>query len=287
MKTGFIGLGHLGKAIAKRLISQGAELIVWNRTKEKAADLDVEIAQNPAELLSKSDIVFMNLFDSDAVASVLTGKEGLLEGDCHEKIIIDTTTNHFGRVLYFHEVLRKAGACYLESPVLGSVVPASQGALTILVSGEKEAFDRAFPYLEKIGKNIFYLEMPTHAIKMKLVNNLVLGVFMAVIAEAFSFGEDVGIDRSKVLDILGAGAGNSAVLNAKKEKLLNEDFSTHFSSALIYKDLHYLQDLARTLKRPCFTGSIVKELFGMTFPKSLDGLDFSAVYKVMKEFQLS
>jgi 3-hydroxyisobutyrate dehydrogenase len=226
----------------------------------------------------------MNLFDSAAVEAVLAGKDGLLKSDCTGKIIIDTTTNHFELATYFHELLKKHGGSYLESPVLGSVVPASQGALTVLVSGDKNAFDKALPWIEKIGKNIFFLEKPALATKMKLINNLALGSFMATIAEALAFGESAGIDKSRVLDILGAGAGNSMVLNAKKEKLLNEDFSAHFSSALIYKDLHYLQDLARSLKRPLFTGSTAKELFGMTFSKGMDTLDFSVIYKIMKGF---
>ncbi len=283
MKAGFIGLGHLGKAMAKRLISEGIELVVWNRTREKASDLGVKIADNPASLISEVEILFMNLFDSAAVEAVIAGKEGILKGECKGKIIIDTTTNHFELVMLFHEILRKHEASYLESPVLGSVVPASQGTLTVLVSGEKIAFDRALPYIEKIGKNIFYLGEPTLATKMKLINNLALGSFMATLAEAVVFGEKAGIEKAKVLDILAAGAGNSAVLNAKREKLLKEDFSTHFSSSLIYKDLHYLQDLARSLKRPLFTGSVAKELFGMTFSRHLDSLDFSGIYRILKE----
>ena len=284
MKAGFIGLGHLGKTMAKRLISEGVELAVWNRTREKASDLGTPIADSPSALLSEVDILFMNLFDSAAVEAVLAGKDGLLKSDCTGKIIIDTTTNHFELAAYFHELLKKHGGFYLESPVLGSVVPASHGALTVLVSGDKNAFDKALPWIEKIGKNIFFLEKPALATKMKLINNLALGSFMAAIAEALAFGESAGIDKSRVLDILGAGAGNSMVLNAKKEKLLHEDFSTHFSSSLIYKDLHYLQDLARTLKRPLFTGSITKELFGMTLSKGMDALDFSVIYKIMKGF---
>ncbi len=284
MKTGFIGLGHLGKAMAKRLMSEGVDLIVWNRTREKAADLGAEVADSPAALIMKADIAFLNLFDSDAVSSVLEGKSGLLAGDCSKKILIDTTTNHFERVLHFHRLFEERGGYYLESPVLGSVVPAMQGNLTVLVSGQKAAYERAKPLLDKIGKNIFYLEKPVLAIRMKLINNIVLGAFMAALAEASAFGEKAGIDKATVIDILSAGAGNSAVLNAKKDKLLKEDFSAHFSSALIYKDLHYVQDLARSMKIPLFTASVTKELFGMTFPRGIADLDMAAVYKVMKEY---
>ncbi|MEN6616034.1 MAG: NAD-binding protein, partial [Syntrophorhabdus sp.] len=117
----------------------------------------------------------------------------------------------------------------------------------------------------------------------KLINTLVLGNFMAVIAEATSLGERAGLGKETVLDILAAGAGNSGVMNAKKQKLLNEDFETHFSALLIYKDLHYLQDLARTLRTPLYTGAVTKELFGMTFKDNSEVLDMSVIYKIMKE----
>jgi 3-hydroxyisobutyrate dehydrogenase len=284
MKAGFIGLGHLGKAIVKQLISQGVDLIVWNRTSEKAKDLGVEIADSPAALASKVPVIIINLFDSNAVRSVLEGDNGLLKSDFRGKLVIDTTTNHFNDVAEFHDLIRSHGGQFLESPVLGSVGPASQGALTVLASGEKEAYEEALPYLQKMGKNIFYLEKPTLSTKMKLVNNLILGTFMATIAEAVAFGEAAGVEKSKVLDILAAGAGSSGVLNAKIDKLAKEDFSPQFQSALIYKDLHYLEDLAFDLKKPLFTGSVVKELYGMTFSRGEEKLDFSALYKIFKGY---
>lgn len=284
MRIGFIGLGNLGMTMAKRLLSEGVNLTVWNRTVEKARALNCPVAKSPADLISRTDIVFLNLFDSDAVSSVIKGKEGLLEGDCGGKVIIDTTTNHFDRVKEFYEILNKNNASYLEAPVLGSVIPASQGMLTVLVSGEEKAFEKARPFIEKIGKNIFYLKIPQLATKMKLINNLVLGSFMSTLAEAISFGEDAGLDRAKVIEILLSGAGNSMVLNAKKEKIMKEDFSTHFSCSLIYKDLHYLQDLAKMMKRPLFTGSLTKEVFGMTLSEGIEAEDFSAVYKIFKRF---
>ncbi|HTR45668.1 MAG TPA: NAD(P)-dependent oxidoreductase [Thermodesulfovibrionales bacterium] len=282
MKTGFIGLGHLGTAMARRLLSEGVDLLVWNRTGGKASALGIPLADSPARLISEVGVLFMNLFDSSAVDAVLNGEGGLLRGDCRGKIVIDTTTNHFDSVAGFHEVLKQQGASYLEAPVLGSVGPALQGALTILVSGERQTYEKALPLLEKIGKTIFFLGEPSFATKMKLINNLALGSFMATIAEALVLGEKAGIDKAMVIDILSAGAGNSTVLTAKKAGLLKEDFTTQFSSALIYKDLHYLQDLARSLRSPLFTGSIAKELFGMTFSGGLDQLDFSGIYRVLK-----
>lgn len=282
MHLGFIGLGHLGKAIAGRLLDCGHTLTVWNRTPSKAAGMDVEIATTPASVVARADVVFLCLFDSNAVRSVLSQENGLLSGVSPTTTVVDFTTNHFKDVLSFHGQCNEAGVVYLEAPVLGSVVPAAQGTLTVLVSGEEVGYERAKPTLEDIGQHIFYLGKPALATMMKLINNLTLGSFMATIAEALSLGEHVGIERKDVLDILSVGAGNSAVLNAKKGKLLAEDFSTQFSNALIYKDLHCLQDLAYEQKKTLFTGAVIKELYARTFERGIDQEDFSAIYKLFK-----
>jgi 3-hydroxyisobutyrate dehydrogenase len=282
MKAGFIGLGTLGKAMAQRLIAQGVELVVWNRTIAKASDLNARVATSSRDLIAQVPVVFVNVRDSDAVDAVLSGPDGLLSGDCRDKVIIDTTTNHFAAVERFHARVAEQGGAYLEAPVAGSVVPASKGALTVFVSGERATFDQARPYLEQIGSTIVYLETVGLATKVKLINNLVLGSFMAILAEAVAFGEAVGLDRARVLDLLASGAGNSGVLNAKRQKLLDEDFSPHFSAALVYKDLHYMQDLARALGRPDFMGSLAKELYGLAYLDGLEDQDFSVIYAVLK-----
>ena len=283
MQLGFIGLGHLGKAIAGRLLDCGHSLTVWNRSADKAQGLKANLAASPAEVARQADIICLCLFDSTAVHKVLTQESGLLSADLNGKILIDHTTNHFRDVGNFHDLCAKAGAMYLEAPVLGSVVPATQGALTILVSGWEEGYRQAEAILAQIGKHFFYLGEPGLATKMKLINNLALGNFMATLAEAVAFAEKVGIAKEQVLDILNVGGGQSLVLNAKKAKLLNEDFSTHFSNALIYKDLHCLQDLANEEKYPLFTGAVTKELYARTFAAGIDSLDFSSIYRLFKQ----
>lgn len=282
MNAGFIGLGVLGRTIAQHLIDQGVDLTVWNRTPGKAEGLKAAVAASPAEVIARTPVVFLNLRDSAAVEAVLNGDQGLLAGGCAGKIIIDTTTNHFVDVVRFHAWVRERGGSYLEAPVLGSVIPASKGALTVVVSGEQAVFDRAKPLIEKIGSTIFFLGEIGLATKMKLVNNLVLGVFMAALGEAVTLGEAAGIEKARVLDILAAGAGNSGILNAKRQKLLDEDFSPHFSASLIYKDLHYLQDLARALGRPLFTGSAVKELYAMALLNGVADQDLAVIYDLLK-----
>lgn len=283
MNIGFIGFGHLGKAVAGRLLDCGHALTAWNRTPSKMEGVDVETVSSPAALTEKTDIILLCLFDSNAVDSVLTQENGLLDGSLSGKTIVDLSTNHFNDVIAFHDMCNRAGAHYLEAPVLGSVVPASQGALTVLISGNKAGYESVKPVLENIGKHLFYLEQPALATKMKLINNLTLGSFMATIAEALSLGEEIGLSKEDILEILSVGGGNSLVLNAKRQKLAENDFTTHFSNALIYKDLHCLQDLAYENKRSLFTGAVVKELYARTFEEGIDQEDFSAVYKLFKK----
>ncbi len=274
----------MGKAIATRLKGQGVEVHAWNRTLARASELDVIACDTPAALASRADVIFLSLFDSASVREVLTMRNGLLSAEAAGKLVVDTTTNHFRDVIAFHSLLTERGGAYLEAPLIGSIIPAMSGSLTILASGEESSYRTALPYFEKLGSAMYFLGEPGLATRIKLVNNLLLGAFMAAIAEALSLSEKAGLDRATALDIFSNGAGNSALLGAKKEKLLNEDFEPHFKCSLMYKDLHYLQDLAATLKTPLFTASVAKELFAAAVSKGAGEEDFSAVYRTIRNF---
>lgn len=282
MTIGFIGLGNLGTAIAKRLASMDENVVVWNRSKAKVDALGFPSKSSPKELIESCDIVMMCLFDSNGVRDVLTMKDGLLSADLNGKIIIDFTTNHFNDVLEFHTLISEKQGRYLESPVLGSVVPASKGELTIVAAGEEALFLTCKPLLEKLATTLFNLKVPGMSSKMKLINNLCLGSFMATIAECTALGVACGIDKAELLDILGAGGGKSLVLAAKTQKLINEDFSPHFSNAAINKDLHCLQDLAYSMNRPLYTASVVKELYSKMREIGKGEEDFSSIYQLFK-----
>lgn len=283
MAIGFIGLGNLGTAIAQRLTDMEQEVKVYNRTKSKVEHLGYKVIDSPKKLIEECDTVFMCLFESSAVENILTMENGLLSADLEGKTIIDLTTNHFEEVLTFHERIQEKGGNYLESPVFGSVAPALQGLVTIVTSGKKEIYEECKPLLEKIGKEIFYLKEPGQASKMKLINNLCLGSFMATLAECTALGEACDIEKPKLLEILGVGGGQSLVLKAKTQKLIDEDFSAHFSNNAIYKDLHTLQDLAYSKNQPLYTAAVPKELFGKMKKNGKGEEDFSSIYQLFKD----
>lgn len=283
MKIGFIGLGNLGRAICERLASMDVELIIYNRNKDKIKDLPYEKANTPKELLKECEVIFLCLFDSNAVRDILTQDNGLLCEELKGKTIIDLTTNHYEEVLEFHKMVNNIGGNYLENPVFGSVAPALKGLLTVVASGKKEVFDNVKPILEKIAVEIFHLEVPSSATKMKLINNLCLGSFMATLAECTALAENCEIPKAKALEILGVGGGQSLVLKAKTQKLIDEDFSAHFSNNAINKDLHLVQDLAYNLNQPLYTAAIPKELFSKMKMMGKGEEDFSSIYKLFKK----
>lgn len=283
MAIGFIGLGNLGTAITTRLSQLGETLVVYNRNIEKIRNLGYEIVSTPKEILRKCDVIFLCLFDSEAVKQILTGDNGLLCEELKGKTIIDLTTNHYEDVLEFHKLVNDVGGNYLENPVFGSVAPALKGELTVVSSGKTEVFEAVKPILEKIAKEIFHLPTPSSATKMKLINNLCLGSFMATLAECTALAESCEIPKAKALEILGVGGGQSLVLKAKTQKLIDEDFSPHFSNNAINKDLHLLQDLAYNLKLPLYSAAIPKELFSKMKMMGKGEEDFSSIYQLFKK----
>ncbi len=286
MKVGFIGLGNLGRAIAGRLVEQGIQLVVWNRTIKKAEDFcrerGCELARSPADLISKVDRVFVIVFDSSASEEVIFGKDGLIHGAEEGKTIIDLTTNHFAYAELAFEKLKERGIHYLDAPVLGSVIPAMKGQLTVVVGAEKETFEENRDLFEKFCSNIFYVGPAGMGAKVKLINNIVLGGIMDILAEAIAIAEKAGIGKERIIEILDKGAGKSYILDVKKKKILEEDFDPHFSVNLIYKDLHYAQDLLKELGLFSFTTSAVKETYGIARNMGFGDLDFSAVYRLFK-----
>ncbi|NPA33206.1 MAG: NAD(P)-dependent oxidoreductase, partial [Aquificae bacterium] len=229
------------------------------------------------------DRVFVIVFDTPASEEVIFGENGLVKGNVKGKTIIDMTTNHHAYPPVAEKELKKLGAYYLDAPVLGSVVPAKRGELTMVVGGDREKFEENEELFYKFCKSVYYLGPAGMGSRAKLVNNIVLGGFMDLLAEAIAIGERAGIDKETLINILNDGAGKSYILDVKKKKLLDEDFSTHFSVNLIHKDLQYAQDLLYELKLFSFTASAVKETYGLARKMGLGELDFSAVYKLFKE----
>ncbi len=285
MRVGFIGLGNLGRAIVKRLVEQGVELFLWNRTREKALELGLAVAESPADLIKQVDRVFLIVFDSGASEEVIFGKGGLVEGGVEGKTIIDMTTNHYAYASMAHEELKKLGAYYLDAPILGSVIPAQRGELTVLVGGDRQRFEENKPIFEKFCKNIFYVGEAGDASKLKLINNMVLGGFMQVLSEAIALGELAGFSREQVIQVLESGAGKSYLLEVKRKKLLERDYSAHFSVDLIHKDLHYAEDMVKDLGAFSLTTQNVKNAYALAKYLGMGDEDFCVLVELYRRLK--
>lgn len=282
MKKGFIGLGNLGKALTERLIERGHDMAVYNRTPSKASDLNAVLFDSPRELTEHSDQICICLSDSRAVLGLFEGPDRITSVDISGKVFIDFSTHRHDQVHVLYDTIQQHGAHYLECPVLGSVAPARQGTLTLVAGGDAKGFEKAKPLLEDLSSSLFFLEKPGQATEIKLLNNMILASLMISITEALAFAESSGLSKETVLEILSKGAGGSIILNAKKAKLLDEDFSTHFSNALLFKDLTCAQDMALDKGKLLFSADFARKIYGKTFEKNIENDDFSGIYKLFK-----
>ncbi|MBP7149746.1 MAG: NAD(P)-dependent oxidoreductase [Acidobacteria bacterium] len=287
VQLGLVGLGTLGRAIAGRLAEQGLDLVVWNRTPEKAHGLAASVAASPAALISSVPIVVLSLFDSAAVDQVLFGEGGVFAGDAEGKILVDTTTNSADAADRFHEQVHARGAYYVEAPVIGSVPQVAQGRLTALVSGQEDAWDEVRPFLEQIAANTIYLGKPGLATRLKLAANLVLATWMTGLAEALVLAERSGLPRELVLDVLAQGPARSTLLDVKRDNLARAEFPAAFSAAAMHKDLRAVQRLAHDTQAPLFVGSLVRELYGAVLAHRDGDRDFSAIYRMLSNLGTS
>ena len=220
------------------------------------------------------------LFDSQSVLEIYSK---ISQFDIKDKLFIDMTTIHPDTAKKVAEMLITKGAEFLEAPVIGSVIPAQKGLLTIVVSGDENTYKNSLDIFSVLGKEIFYMGDYGTASTMKLINNTILGSFLNVLCEAFVFAKKAGIDEKLALKVLENGAGKSMVLDAKKEKLLNEDYSTHFSVSLIHKDLSYALDVANKIGVASQFSALSREFYNSAKAHDLSNLDFSAVLKVFKK----
>ncbi|UOD34981.1 NAD(P)-dependent oxidoreductase [Deferribacteraceae bacterium V6Fe1] len=281
MKISFVGFGKLGSAIAANL-SNYYDIVGFNRTFEKIKN--VKFKTRNLEDIVKNDIIILNLSDSTVVEEILFGQMGLINFGLKGKIIIDTTTNHFEKVLDFHKKLSELDSNYVEAPVIGSVIPALNGQLTVLASCKADTFNKTKNILEYIGKKVIHFTENGLATKLKLINNLVMSNIMFAISEALAFGEKIGLNKSNIIDVLENGAGNSLILNAKKEKLLTENFNPHFDLKTLLKDLNYADEMFESYNLPVLS-NCTKNIYSIASNMGYSEKDFSSIYMFLKNIK--
>ena len=249
---GFLGLGTMGGPMAGRLLSAGHSLVVYNRDRSKADPFvaaGASRAESPRELgrRASSGLVFVMVTDVRAVRALLFGRDGLARGAGPGTLVVNLSTIAPEESRGVGERLGRRGIRYLEAPVAGSLDAAKRGELVIFAGGEPVDLATARPYLERFARVIEHLGPVGAGAAMKLANNLVMVATLTADAEAIAFGEALGLDAPRVIDLLLAAGGSSRALESKREAFVRRDYAVRFKLSLADKDLRLVGETARRL----------------------------------------
>lgn len=266
-KIGFVGLGTMGLPIATNLVNAGYQLYVgFNRNRKPAELMEKKgavICNTYKEVAQNSDVIFTVVPNANEVEQVVFGKDGLVEGIKPGSIIMDMSTIDLTRSREFAERLKEKGALFMDAPVSGGPEGASAATLAIMVGGDKQAFEDSREILNSVGKTVVYCGSNGLGLAAKMANNLIAGAEMAAIAEAVCLAAKAGINTKDLYEILRNASANSAVLNAKMPKYLEENYDPSFKLSLMYKDLNIITDVGKKLGSPTPVASMVEQIFGM------------------------
>ena len=252
-RIGFLGLGHMGTPMARRLLDAGYALTVYNHTVERAEQFApgrAGVARTPREAAERSDVLIVMLSDDTAVRETLLGEQWALDGLARGAVVIDMSTVAPETNRSLAEEARGRGVEVLDAPVSGSVPQAEQGTLVIFVGGERATFERCLPILQGMGQRVFYMGASGAGNTMKLVVNTLLGVEMQAIAEAVALGEKAGLERGTLLETLGQTAVIAPSHKAKLENAARSAYPPTFALGMMHKDFGLILELAARLAVP-------------------------------------
>ncbi|CAM3026621.1 NAD(P)-dependent oxidoreductase [Paenibacillus sediminis] len=286
LKIGWIGLGAMGKPMAANLLRAGYQVYVYNRTKDKAEELlqaGACLASSPKEVSEHSDIIITMVSDSAAVESVLTRSDGILSAQLQGKIIVDMSTTGPNDSKKFSQLVNDHGGLFLDAPVSGSVKPAQDGTLIVLVGGDAEVYEKCRPIFDVLGKTSIHFGDNGSGSSAKLVINSLLGITMHGISESLMLASQLGLNTEQVLFMMSESALNSPLLQAKKQMLLQEEFPAAFALKLMTKDLKLTVDAATQANTPLPTVATVLNTFLAAKANNKGDLDMASVYLQLKE----
>jgi 2-hydroxy-3-oxopropionate reductase len=286
-KVGFIGLGIMGGPMAKNLMEADHELVLYNRTREKAEELAGDgaagVAASPREVAEGSDIVVTMLPDSPQVREVITGEHGVLEGLKEGALVVDMSTISPVVTEELAEKVKEKGASMLDAPVSGGDVGAIEGTLSIMVGGEEGDFERARPLFDVMGKTVTHVG-PTGAGQVtKAANQIVVALTIEAVSEALVLGSRGGVSPQKILDVLGGGLAGNKVMEVKREKFLSHTFDPGFRSELHHKDLGIALAAGREYGVALPVTAIVDQMLLSMKRKGWGGEDHSALLRVIED----
>ena len=286
-KIGFIGLGIMGRPMAKNLMEAGYELVLQNRSTEKAEELAKEgnatPAGSPQEVAEACDVVITMLPDSPDVEAVVAGEGGVLEGIREGALLVDMSTISPVVTEELAAKVREKGASMLDAPVSGGDVGAIEGALSIMVGGSEEDFERARPLFDVMGKVATHVGPIGAGQVVKACNQIVVALTIEAVSEALVLGSKGGVAPEKLVEALSGGLAGSAVMEAKKEKFFSHDFEPGFRIELHHKDLGIALAAGREYGVALPVTAIVDQMLEASKAKGRGDRDHSALLTLLEE----
>ena len=281
MKIGFIGLGIMGSRMAANLQKAGHEMIVFNRSVDKAVPLTeagAVLASGPAQVAAQTDIVFTMLSTPHVVRETA---ELLLPALAKGKLWVDCSTVNPSFSREMAELANTHGIRFVDAPVAGSKAPAANGELLFLAGAQEADIPEALPLFDIMGKKTLFLGKAGNGANVKMLINLMMAQSMATFAEAIALGKGMGLEEAQLLNILTATPVVSPVMALLKERLLAGNFEVNFPLKWIHKDINLALTTARELGVSMASLEQTEQLYGTALEADLGDLDFSAIYKSM------
>ena len=287
MKIGFLGLGDMGQAIVPRLIAAGHTVTGWNRTKEKAAALlqrGMLWADSPREVAREAEIVFSIVTDSAAVRALALGEDGVIAGLRKHAVYLDMSTIDPDASRATAAEFTRAGLTMLDAPISGTTLTIGQGKASLMVAGDKAAFERVQPVLLGIGPKVTYIGAQGLAVQLKVALNMTLVIEVIGFCEGVALAEKGGVPREVAVDAFLKSVVASPVLGYRAPLLLEGHLSdaTYGNVNLQQKDMLLALDLGRKMGVPVPLGAAANEMLNACRGLGLAHHDFVAVYEVYR-----
>jgi 2-hydroxy-3-oxopropionate reductase len=262
-KIGFIGLGIMGRPMAKNLLKAGFSLMVYDLNKEAVEDVvkaGAASAYSSREVAQSTEVIIVMVPDSPEVKEVVLGKDGVLEGVKPGSLVIDMSSINPLASQEIARELKKKGVDMLDAPVSGGEPAAVQGTLAIMVGGEEKIFKECVKIFEPMGKNIVYVGPIGAGGFTKLVNQIIVALNIAAVGEAFTLGVKAGLDPQTTFQAIRGGLAGSTVLEAKAPMMIGRNFKPGFKIKLHHKDLNNALTTGRDLGVPLPLTSLVQQI---------------------------
>jgi 2-hydroxy-3-oxopropionate reductase len=283
---GFIGLGIMGKPMARNLLAAGYAVRVLDHKDAAMAELEADGATrgaSPAEVSGATDVLITMLPDSPQVREVYLGPDGAFEALRDGMLAIDMSSIAPATARELAERATAGGAQMLDAPVSGGDKGAIAGTLSIMVGGEEAALERARPILEVLGSTIVHVGPAGAGQVVKVCNQVVVGVVIEAVSEALLLGAKAGVDPSRISDVLQGGLAATKVLEMRRDKFLSGEFEPGFRIRLHLKDLRNALDLARESDVALPAAAVVEQLMRGAAAKGRGDLDHSGLLTVLED----